>query len=325
MIKLSIIIPFKNSEKSIIRTLKSIKIQNINSNIYEVLLINDFSNNKTIYKIKKYINDLENFKLYKSKKNTTGPGYARNLGVKYSKGKFILFLDSDDCLKKNCLIKILKKIDVIKSDIYAFGFSIIDQLNNMKRLQRHDLHLMRLDKIEIFKNYFDASIIPQVISNLFSRKFLIKNKIKFKEGYFEDILFFFKSIYYSKLIKTNNDIFYIKYNINNSIVNTISRRHILNHFKAYSDCYNFIAKKKFNNNYKTKLKYFYIKGIIGLTAVYINKVNRSNITKIKKNRLISNIHKIYSKILLASKIKYVYKTDKDKFVKKFFKIIDEKK
>ena len=47
MIKLTIIIPYKNSEKSIIKTLKSIKSQKINDNCYEVLLINDFSNNKT--------------------------------------------------------------------------------------------------------------------------------------------------------------------------------------------------------------------------------------------------------------------------------------
>ena len=44
MIKLTIIIPYKNSEKNIIKTLKSIESQKINKNYYEVLLINDFSN-----------------------------------------------------------------------------------------------------------------------------------------------------------------------------------------------------------------------------------------------------------------------------------------
>ena len=55
MIKLSIIIPFKNSEKNVIKTLKSIKDQNTNCNLYEVLLINDFSNYKTTNRVKKYI------------------------------------------------------------------------------------------------------------------------------------------------------------------------------------------------------------------------------------------------------------------------------
>ena len=325
MIKLSVIIPFKNSEKTIIKTLKSIKNQNANCDLYEVLLINDFSNNKTTNKIKKYIYDFNNFKFYKSKKNVIGPGHARNLGIVNSRGKYILFLDSDDCLKKGCLIKILNKIDLIKSDIYAFGFKVFDIIGNMKRKKRHDLNLMKYSKNKILKKYFELSIIPQVISNLFSREFLIKNKIKFKKGYFEDILFFFKSIYYSKSIKVNNDIFYIKYNVNNSIVNSISRKHILYHYKAYIDCYNFINRKKINKIFRKRLKYFYLKGITGITAVIINKVISSNLIISKKNKFFQNIYKIYSKILLTSKIRYAYETDKDKFVRNFINFENAKK
>jgi len=325
MIKLSVIIPFKNSEKTIIKTLKSIKNQNANCDLYEVLLINDFSNNKTTNKIKKYIYDFNNFKFYKSKKNVIGPGHARNLGIVNSRGKYILFLDSDDCLRKGCLIKILNEIDSINSDIYAFGFKVFDKIGNIKRKKRHDLSLMKYSKNKILNKYFELSIIPQVISNLFSREFLIKNKIKFKIGYFEDILFFFKSIYYSKSIKVNNDIFYIKYNTKNSITNTISRGHILFHYKAYIDCYNFINRKKINKILRKRLKHFYLKGITGLTAVIIDKVISSNLVISKKNRLFLNIYKIYSKILLASNIKYAYKTDKDKLVRNFFNFKNAKK
>ena len=88
MIKLTIIIPYKNSNKSIIKTLRSIKSQKVNDNCYEVLLINDFSNNKTTQIIKKYIHNFHNFKLFKSKK-TYGPGHARNLAIDLSKGKYI--------------------------------------------------------------------------------------------------------------------------------------------------------------------------------------------------------------------------------------------
>ena len=82
---------------------------------------------------------------------------------------------------------------------------------------------------------------------------------------------------------------------------------------------NFINQRKITKVIKKKIDYFYIKGIIGLTAVYIKKVVRSNVITSKKNRFFLNIYKLYFKILLASKIKYVYKTDKDKFVKNFFK------
>lgn len=315
MIKLTIIIPYKNSEKSIIKTLKSIKSQKINNNYYEVLLINDFSNNKSTKIVKKYIHNFTNFKLFKSKKKTDGPGHARNLGISLSKGNYILFLDSDDCLKNNSLKKIINITDNIQSDIFAFGFKVFDNMKNMKRKKRHDLNLLKLKKSNISKKYLETSIIPQVISNLFSKNFLIKNKIKFKNGYFEDVLFFLKSIYYARSIKVSRDVYYLKYNSKDSIVNSLSEKHISYHFKAYSDCYNFLK-----NKYPKKLKFFFIKGIIGLTAVYINKINTANIIQSKKNRFLNNLYKIYSKILLASNLKYVYKTDKDKLVKNFFKL-----
>lgn len=314
MKKLSIIIPYKDSDKNIVKTLKSLKLQKVNYNDYEVLLIDDFSNKKTTLIVKKYIAPLKNFKLYKSKKNTDGPGHARNIGINLSKGKYILFLDSDDCLQNDSLKKILKIIETTKSDVYAFNFKVEDKMNNMKRLKRHDLKLMKLKKPEILKKYLETSIIPQVISNLFSRKFIIRSKIKFTNGYFEDILFFFKSIFYARIINTNESIFYIKHNIRNSIVNTLSEKHIYYHFKAYSDCFNFLKSKN-----KKKTKYFYVKGIIGMTAVYIKKISASYITQSKKNRFFDILYKIYLKILLASNLEYVYKSEKDKLVKNFFK------
>ena len=314
MKKLSIIIPYKDSDKNIDRTLKSLKFQKVNYNDYEVLLIDDFSNKKTTQIVKKYIAPFKNFKLYKSKKNTDGPGHARNIGINLSKGKYILFLDSDDCLKNDSLKKILKIIETTKSDIYAFNFKVEDKMNNMKRSKRHDLKLLKLKKTEILKKYLETSIVPQVISNLFSKKFIIKSKIKFTNGYFEDILFFFKSIFYAKTINTNESILYIKHNIRNSIVNSLSEKHIHHHFKAYSDCFNFLK-----NKYKKKTKYFYVKGIIGMTAVYIKKISSSYVTQSKKNRFFDIIYKIYSKKLLASNLEYVYKSEKDKLVKNFFK------
>ena len=54
---------------------------------------------KTTQIIKKYIHNFHNFKLFKSKKNLR-TRHARNLAIDLSKGKYILFLDSDDCLKE---------------------------------------------------------------------------------------------------------------------------------------------------------------------------------------------------------------------------------
>ena len=58
MKKLSIIIPYKDSDKNIDRTLKSLKFQKVNYNDYEVLLIDDFSNKKTTQILKNILPNL---------------------------------------------------------------------------------------------------------------------------------------------------------------------------------------------------------------------------------------------------------------------------
>ena len=96
----SIIIPVYNSEKYVSSSVKSILKQSFSKNRYEIILINDCSNDnskliienlKKKFKFIKVINNKKNYKV----------SYCRNIGLKKAKGKYILFLDSDDELKKN--------------------------------------------------------------------------------------------------------------------------------------------------------------------------------------------------------------------------------
>ena len=104
----SIIIPTFNSEKTIVKTLKSIFNQSYKN--IEVIIIDNSDNKKTINIIKK------NFKTNKIKiyyiKNKILNGEARNIGVKKSSrsSKIIAFCDSDDWWKSN---KIKRQIEVM--------------------------------------------------------------------------------------------------------------------------------------------------------------------------------------------------------------------
>ena len=105
---------------------------------------------------------------------------------------------------------------------------------------------------------------------------MIKNKIKFKDGYFEDILFFFEINLLCKSIKINKDIFYLKYN--RKILLLIL--YLKNIFFIISEhIQNVIVFLKINIQLN---KVLLLKGIVGLTAVYINKIIASNIVQSKK-------------------------------------------
>ena len=105
MKELSIIIPAYNSESWIGRCLNSCLTQNIPSDQYEIIVVNDGSKDCTGESIKPYLFQYHNI-LYFEKENG-GLGSARNRGLKEASGEYILFLDSDDWLTDNSIGDIL--------------------------------------------------------------------------------------------------------------------------------------------------------------------------------------------------------------------------
>lgn len=90
----SVVIPTFNSEKTILKTLWSVKKQSFKN--FQVIIVDDGSEDNTVFLIEKFIseNNLD-IKLFKIK-NSGGPAVPRNLAIKNSDGDWICFLDSDD-------------------------------------------------------------------------------------------------------------------------------------------------------------------------------------------------------------------------------------
>ena len=96
----SIIITCHNRAKLISRCIRSALHQkNVNRFDYEIIVVDDFSVDKSLEKIEDFDSLI---KIIKNKKNY-GLAYSRNLGIKKAKGKFVVMLDSDDYLAENFL------------------------------------------------------------------------------------------------------------------------------------------------------------------------------------------------------------------------------
>jgi len=85
----SIIIPTYNSKNYINNCLNS--ITNNCDNDLEIIIIDNASTDNTIIICENFKKINNNIRIFKLKKNH-GPGYCRNLGIKKSKGKYIVFL-----------------------------------------------------------------------------------------------------------------------------------------------------------------------------------------------------------------------------------------
>ena len=191
-IKVSFIIPVYNKEKYLNSCLDSIYKLSKNYKFdqqFEVLAINDYSSDNSLKILDKWKKKNTSLRIFNTKKNC-GVSSARNLGIKKSKGEYIFFVDADDFIQIGAFKKVYEIILKNQSkDIFLF-FSEI----NKKKYNKIDNNNL----IDKSTNSYSGSLIK--INNNFSswnvwkmivkRKFLIKNKIFFKNLFqFEDWVF----------------------------------------------------------------------------------------------------------------------------------------
>jgi len=115
----SIYIPAFNAEKTIRKTLNSIKNQSYQ--FEEITVINDNSNDSTLDIVKEFkdiniINNIEN----------KGLGYNRNLGVKNSSHKIVASIDADVVLENNWLEIMIKNFE--QSENIICGGKMVEEL-----------------------------------------------------------------------------------------------------------------------------------------------------------------------------------------------------
>ena len=117
---ISVIIPTYNNSEFLGRCLRSIINQNIEKKEYEIIVIDDGSTDQT----KKVLNIYRDEIIILKNKVNKGLPYSINKGIKNSKGRFIVRLDSDDYVNINFLyiLKIFlienQDIDAVSCDYY---------------------------------------------------------------------------------------------------------------------------------------------------------------------------------------------------------------
>ena len=91
----SFIIPAYNASLTIVRCLDSIYTLGLSEQEFEVICIDDCSKDNTISVIEQYAKQHTNLTLLCQPENHR-QGAARNRGVAIAKGKYIVYVDSDD-------------------------------------------------------------------------------------------------------------------------------------------------------------------------------------------------------------------------------------
>lgn len=120
-VNFSIIIPTYNRAWCIERAIDSVLGQKYQN--WEMIIVDDGSTDNTEELVEKYLSDKRIRYFYK---NNGGVGSARNLGLKFASGGFVMFLDSDDEFVAGSLEMIFAAISKYEG-FSMFSFRVIDQ------------------------------------------------------------------------------------------------------------------------------------------------------------------------------------------------------
>lgn len=308
-IKISIIVPVYNGESTIKRCIDSI-INQTYKNI-EIIIVNDGSIDNT----KSICNEFErkyDFIKVINKKNQ-GVSEARNTGIDYSNGDYIIFVDGDDTINNNMCELLLSGISKERNLMPICGMRLIDENDNLiKSLKFNGISGEDIDRNNISKeNYlliFKYELLNSPCNKLFFSEIIKSKDIRFDSelALGEDLIFVMDYIKYI-------DGFYI---INEELYNYIKTANESLSIKVYRDMYD-IQMKIFDKLLNPIVMSKYNDIDLGLIRdVYYTTVWRSIRNLLRKSDEIGINFKIkeFIKILLDSKQMNLYNNKIEKRV-----------
>lgn len=215
-IKVSIVIPVYNAEKYIRKQLDSLVNQTYQN--MEIICVNDGSVDSSEQILSEYAQRYNFIKTYTQV--NAGSGAARNLGMKYATGKYLIFLDADDFCCANMLEKAVGAAENTGAELVVFDFYRYN--NELKCVQDDGYTYIGADLYGSgLKNTCDLGDRifqigrPFVTNKLWSRTIIVDNDIYFPNiSRCEDLPFAFEAtMITNKIFIINERLAY--YRINN--------------------------------------------------------------------------------------------------------------
>jgi len=177
----SILIPTYNRKKSLERLLESI-YQSTYKHI-ETIIVDDASSDGTFEHVKKYFHN-QNLQIIRNKKNLFAAG-SRNVGIKMTSGKYILFIDDDNAIDKKMIMEL---VNVIEGDntIGEVGPVNYSYLQKKKILWARTKRNMTTTMTNQSRRLEDFEKLGSWETDDIPNCYMVRSKILKKEGVFFD-------------------------------------------------------------------------------------------------------------------------------------------
>lgn len=226
MIILSFIVPFYNGQEYFAQCIESLYCQNIPQEDYEVIVVDDCSNNEvSLQRLKSCENEHSNMHVIKNSRNLRAGG-SRNEGIRHANGKYLWFVDQDDKIEENCLGRILDFLETDQLDYLMFNYANFNEKDNsfepgvvtvntevMSGLE----YAHNICKDNIWSNQWTTSAWHQV----YRKDFLLEHNALFSEvSFYEEISICTRALMYAQRMRAISNTYY-HYRLNeNSVIHT---------------------------------------------------------------------------------------------------------
>lgn len=179
--RISVIIPIFNSEKTIEKALQSILQQTYPAD-WEIICVNDGSTDHTLMILENFQKKYNAIDVKIISQNNRGVASARNAGLRMATGEMIAFLDADDVWMKDKTMLQMKALDENELDFIAC------KKNEKPMLFPYNFIKNGIAKVTFRKLLFRNEIQPSTV--------ILKSSFLLNVGYFTEGQRYAEDVYY---------------------------------------------------------------------------------------------------------------------------------
>ncbi len=285
MDKITVIIPVYNVEKYLKEAIDA-TINQTYKNL-EIILVDDGSKDSSGKICDEYAKkDNRIIVIHQENKGMSG---ARNVGLDYATGKYIMFADSDDTFELNACEKLYDFIEKTNADYVVGNYRNMDEDGTKWKNPVFDTNKYVESRLSIEDYNTSFYIMNSAVWNkIFRKSFLDELNIKFIEKLpAEDAIFTTYCFMKSKTVYYMSDVIYnYRQRASDSISTNCSKAYFMGINKAYRIIYNNFKE----NNYLDYYRFFYAKS---MNYILYKFIDSSELTKEERIDVLDNMKWFY--------------------------------
>ncbi len=251
MPKVSVIMPCYNAEKTVSKTLDSLRGQTLEG--IEVIAINDGSKDETLRVLQDYAAKYPEFDLKIFTKENEGIAAARNFGLSKVTGEYVGWLDSDDFTEPCAFERMYAKATEEDLDIVVADFYWVNKEG--QRVEKEGPYAIGQDMM--------VNLFAVLWNKIYRKSFLDSIDFEFPVGdRHEDTYFLYCLCAHVKSIGFMNEP-YVHYIQNETSITHTNNKDVLNMMDVHEKILQYYKEHGYYDAFQESLEYIFIKSFLG--------------------------------------------------------------